>query len=109
MHDFEEECLTLFYAMVCSMLSQQKQLITLTWTLIIMDIAKNHPIILLYKMTINNFFPSSIYHLITSTLHNTCTVDEKRGYKNNLQKSHLPLTRQTTFKISVTYIIKRQF
>lgn len=56
MRDFEEECLTLFYAMVCLMLSQQKQLITLTWTLIITDITKNHPIILLYKITINNFY-----------------------------------------------------
>ena len=26
MYDFEEECLTLFYAMVCLMLSQQKQI-----------------------------------------------------------------------------------
>ena len=56
MRDFEEECLTLFYTMVCLMLSQQKQLITLTWTLIITDITKNHPIILLYKITINNFY-----------------------------------------------------
>ena len=56
MHVSEEECLTLLYAMVCLMLSQQKQLIKLTWTLIITDITKNYPIILLHKMTINHFY-----------------------------------------------------
>ena len=83
MHDSEEECLTLFYAMVCLMLSQQKQLIKLTWTVIITDITKNHPIILLYKMTINHFsaHPFIIESLALYTIHVQLM---KKCHQNNL-------------------------